>query len=72
MTKENYMALADVQEIWTDKQKPYIGQTFATKSELQTLEEKMEGPIYDAEHQCIVFPDAMDAYYDPDSGGIIF
>ena len=26
MTKASYMALADVQELWTDKQKPYINQ----------------------------------------------
>ena len=34
MTKDNYMALADIQEIWTNKQKPYIGQNYATKDEL--------------------------------------
>lgn len=45
---------------------------YATKSELQTLAEKMEGPVYDAEHRCIIIPDAMDAYYDPDSRGVIF
>ena len=34
MTQAKYMALADVQEIWTGKQKPFINQTFATKSEV--------------------------------------
>lgn len=34
MTKEKYMTLADVQMIWTDKQKPFINQTFATKQEV--------------------------------------
>lgn len=72
MTQAKYMALADVQEIWTDMQKPYIGQTFATKQELQDLKEQLEGPVYDAEHRCIIIPDAMDAHYDPDSRGVIF
>ena len=33
MTKEKYMALADVQSLWTNTIKPFIGQTFATKDE---------------------------------------
>lgn len=33
MTKDRYMALADVQNLWTESIKPYIGQTYATKQE---------------------------------------
>lgn len=28
------MALADVQSLWTDKMKPHVSQTYATKTEL--------------------------------------
>ena len=35
MTKEKYMALSDIQEIWTNKQKPFITQNYATKAELE-------------------------------------
>ena len=48
-----------------------IPSTYATKSELSTLEQKMEGPYLDEEHRCIVFPDYENAYYDPASKGII-
>ena len=34
MKKDKYMALADVQSIWTDKQKPWITSTYATKTEV--------------------------------------
>ena len=34
MTKEKYMALADVQSLWTNRIKPHISQTYATKSEV--------------------------------------
>ena len=33
MTKEHYMALADLKTVWDDSLKPYIQQTFATKQE---------------------------------------
>ena len=33
MTKENYMALADVQAVWTNSVKPWIAQNYATKQE---------------------------------------
>jgi len=33
MTKENYMALADVQTVWTNSIKPWITQNYATKQE---------------------------------------
>lgn len=36
MTKEKYMALADVQTLWTDKIKPSIQNTYATKSDVST------------------------------------
>ena len=48
-----------------------IPSTYATKQELSTLEQKMEGPYYDEEHRCIVYPDYLNAYYDADSKGII-
>lgn len=38
MTQAKYMALADVQEIWTNKQKPYIGQIFASKQNVLTFD----------------------------------
>ena len=44
---------------------------YATKQELQDLEEQLEGPVYDAEHRCIILPDAMDAHDDPDSRGVL-
>ena len=34
MTKERYMALADIQFLWTDKQKPWITGNYATKTEV--------------------------------------
>lgn len=64
MTKEKYMALADVQDIWTNQQKPWIN------NQLSDLEEKLEGPYYDEEHRCIVYPDYEEAYYNPQTGGI--
>ena len=70
MTQENYMALADVQEVWTEKQKPFIRQTFATKAELQDVEQKLEGPYYDEEHRSVVYPDYEDARYNPQTKGI--
>ena len=70
MTQENYMALADVQSLWTEKQKPFIRQTYATKDELQEVEQKLEGPYYDAEHRCIVYPDYETANYNPATRGI--
>ena len=33
MTIDNYMALDDFQELWTNKIKPAISQTYATKQE---------------------------------------
>lgn len=36
MTKERYMALADLQSIWNNSIKPYIGETYATKDEAGT------------------------------------
>ena len=34
MTKAKYLALADLQALWTDKIKPWINQQKADKSEL--------------------------------------
>lgn len=34
MTKANYMALNDLQTLWTNKMKPSIANTYATKSEV--------------------------------------
>ena len=34
MVKDRYMALADIQAVWTDKQKPWITSTYATKTEV--------------------------------------
>ena len=60
MTKDNYMALADIQEIWTNKQKPYIGQTFATKQELSEL----KGPTYNPQTRTITYPTTSAVTYD--------
>ena len=37
MTKPKYMALADVQTVWTDKMKPWINTNKADKSDLPTF-----------------------------------
>ena len=37
MAKKSYMALDDVQDIWTNKQKPWINTNKADKSELPTF-----------------------------------
>jgi hypothetical protein len=34
MTKDKYMALPDVQSLWTNKQKPWITSNYATKTEV--------------------------------------
>lgn len=44
MTKEKYMALADVQSLWSNDIKPHIYQTYATKQELQdAVEDTIDG-----------------------------
>ena len=57
---------ASLQKFKTDK----VDGKFATKSELSTLEQKLEGPYYDAEHRCIVYPDYETANYNPATRGI--
>lgn len=38
---------------------------------IQQVVEKLEGPYYDEEHCCVVYPDYETAFYDADSRGII-
>ena len=66
MTKEKYMALADLQTVWNDKLKPHIQQTYATKTELNAL----LGPTYDEDDEGIVFPITSRASYDSSGEGI--
>ena len=35
MTKDNYMALDDLQSVWSQKIKPHISQTYATKNDTE-------------------------------------
>jgi len=43
MTKEKYMALADLQTVWSNSIKPWIAGVYATKAELQqTLDDAIE------------------------------
>jgi hypothetical protein len=67
MTQAKYMALADVQEIWTEKQKPFINQTFATKQELSQL----KGPVYDDTSRSVVFPTTSAITYDSQSRSVV-
>jgi uncharacterized MAPEG superfamily protein len=43
MTKEKYMALADLQNLWSNSIKPWIVSVYATKAELQqTLDDAID------------------------------
>ena len=68
MSLTNPDKLINVQELDYFKQK--ADTVFATKSELSTLQQKLEGPYYDAEHRCIVYPDYETANYNPATRGI--
>lgn len=62
MAKKNYMALDDVQSIWTDKQKPWINQKF----------DEFAGPTYDEQAHGFDFPSTSKMTYDSVDHGFVF
>ena len=66
MTKEKYMALADLQTVWDNSIKPHLQRTFATKTELNAL----LGPTYDEDGEGIEFPITSRTSYDSSGEGI--
>jgi hypothetical protein len=62
MTKEHYMALADIQDLWTNQQKPWIEQQF----------DEFAGPVYDEDDHGFVFPVGAAVEYDSTNHGFIF
>ncbi len=62
MTKEHYMALADIQDLWTNQQKPWIEQQF----------DEFAGPVYDEVDHGFNFPSTAKITYDSTNHGFIF
>lgn len=61
MTKAKYMALDDIQSLWTNQMKTWVNQqkadksTTYTKTEVDTMMGNAE-PYYDSTNRCIICP----------------
>lgn len=56
------MALADIQELWDNKQKPWVQQQF----------DEFAGPTYDEDEHGFNFPSSAKMSYDTTDHGFIF
>ena len=78
MTKEKYMALADIQSLWTEAMKPWINNqkvdktSVYTKTEVDTMFDEFAGPVYDEQEHGFDFPSTAKMTYDAVDHGFIF
>ena len=57
-------------EVMSDGSDDFYVRDQEAQSSIVQLQQKLEGPYYDAEHRCIVYPDYETANYNPATRGI--
>lgn len=62
MTQDHYMALADIQDLWSNQLKPWVQQQF----------DEFAGPTYDEDEHGFNFPSSAKMSYDTTDHGFIF